>query len=205
MLGFVVNYPVPVPWNLTTDEAEDLIQSVSPFVSTCMVTGGSTETVVDLANIVQPNVVQLHYQESLAEINEITWELNRKGIKIVKALRIDQNGKCNFEITDPILAAKELSKTGISAILVDSYTESRTGGTGVMVNTSTFKMIQQGSTVPVILAGGLNPNNIYSLIKDLQPYAVDVLTGVEEKPGKKDEVRTRQFIKSVRMAKLSGK
>ena len=49
MLGFVVDYPVPVPWNLSTDEARNLIQCVTPFVSTCMVTGGSVEKVVDIS------------------------------------------------------------------------------------------------------------------------------------------------------------
>lgn len=197
MLGFVVDYPVPVPWNLTVNEARPLIQAVSPFVSTAIVTGGSVEKVIDLARKTRPNVVQLHYEENLGEIREITRELSGQAIKVVKALRIDKSGHCKFEIKDPVLAAKELEKTGISAILVDSYTETRPGGTGVRVNLSTFKMIQQESAVPVILAGGLNPDNIQSLVKDLQPYAVDVMTGVEERPGKKDEDSIKKFMKGV--------
>lgn len=200
-VGFVVDYPVPVPWNLTINEAKDLIQNVSPFVSTCIVTGGPVEKVVNIANKARPNIVQLHYQETLDEIREIADTLMLKGIKTLKALRIGKNGMCDFEIRDPVLAAKELSKTGISAILVDSYSESRPGGTGVMVSTSIFKKIQQETTVPVILAGGLNPDNIYSLIKEFHPYAVDVLTGVEEKPGKKSGERINHFMKNVLSAK----
>lgn len=197
MLGFVVDYPVPVPWNLSVNEARPLIQAVSPFVSTAIVTGGSVEKVLDLARKTRPNVVQLHYEESLDDIRKIARELNRLGIKVVKALRINRNGRCNFEIEDPAMAAKELAKTGISAILVDSYTETRPGGTGVMVDLSTFKIIQQASTVPVVLAGGLNPDNVRSIVKDMQPYAVDVMTGVEEKPGKKDEKSIKKFMKGV--------
>lgn len=197
MLGFVVDYPVPVPWNLTVNEARPLIQAVSPFVSTAIVTGGSVEKVLDLARKTRPNVVQLHYEESLADIREITRELRGQGMKVIKALRIDKNGHCNFEIEDPVLAARELAKTGISAILVDSYVETRPGGTGVLVNLSTFKMILQESTVPVILAGGLNAENVQPLVNELQPYAVDVMTGVEERPGKKDEDSIKQFMKGV--------
>lgn len=196
MLGFVVDYPTPVPWDLSIDEARELIQHVPPFVSTCVVTGGTVEKVIDIALETRPNVVQLHYKETLSEVKEIASELRIYGIKTMKALRIDSKGNCNFEINDPAMAVYELSKTGLSAILVDSYTESMPGGTGVMVNLSAFRTIQKESTLPVILAGGLNPTNIQSLINEVHPFAVDVMTGVEEKPGKKDAERILEFMKS---------
>lgn len=202
MLGFVVDYPSPVPWNLPVVEARDLIKGVSPFVSTCIVTGGSVEKVMDLVDKTKPNVVQLHYKETLAEVKEIAFLLGLKGIKTIKALRIDKQGKCDFDFTDPVLAVKELCNTGISAILVDSYTETRPGGgTGLMIDASTFTMIKQVSMKPVILAGGLNPSNIHTLVNELHPYAVDVMTGIEERPGKKDAQSIHQFMKMVSTAK----
>jgi len=205
MVGFVVNYPVPVPWNLTMVEAKKLIYQVPPFVSTCVVTGGSVEKVLALVNETCPNVVQLHYKETLQEVKEIAYQLKLRGIKTIKALRIGNNGNCDFEITDPVLATRELTKTGVSAILVDSYTVSKPGGTGITVDLSTFRNVQQASSLPVILAGGLNPTNVASLIHETHPYAVDVLTGVEETPGHKDSEEINKFMQNVRLADQSIK
>lgn len=197
MVGFVVDYPIPVPWNLTTTEAKKLIQQVPPFVSTCVVTGGSVEKILALVKKTCPNVVQLHYKETLQEVKELAHQLNLRGIKTIKALRIDDSGICDFEIADPTMAARELAKTGISAILVDSYTISKPGGTGVMVDLPTFRIIQHESSLPVILAGGLNPANILSIINKNRPYAVDVLTGIEKRPGYKEQVKIDRFMKNV--------
>lgn len=195
MLGFVVDYPTPVPWNLTRKAAKELIGQIPPFVSTCIVTGGDTAAVIETALMTTPNVVQLHYKETLKDIKEIAGTLRTHGIKTMKALRINGEGKCDFEIDDPVLAARELCKTGISAIIVDSYTEALPGGTGVMVDLSTFEKIQRESTLPVVIAGGLNPANIAPIIKKVHPFAVDVLTGVEIKPGEKNSEKITAFMK----------
>ncbi|WP_418792603.1 phosphoribosylanthranilate isomerase [Phosphitispora sp. TUW77] len=197
MFGFVVEYPVTVPWNLTKVEAGELIQQAPPFVSTCVVTGGSIEKILDIVTETCPNVVQLHYKETLQEVREIACQLKLRGIKTIKALRLDGEGKCDFEITNPVMAARELAKTGVSAILVDSYTPSRPGGTGVTPDLATFRIIQQESILPVILAGGLNQANILPLVQQTHPYAVDVLSGVEEIPGHKDPEKVIGFMRNV--------
>ncbi len=197
MLGFVVDYPIPVPWNLTPAKAGELIEQVPPFVDTCIVTGGSCEKVLTLVNKTCPNVVQLHHQETLDEVKEIARQLKIQGIKTIKALRIDSNGNCDFEISDPAMAARALAKTGIAAILVDSYTNSMPGGTGVTVDLATFRTIQQESSLPAILAGGLNSNNILPIIQKIHPFAVDVLTGVENKPGGKDPEKIERFMQKI--------
>jgi phosphoribosylanthranilate isomerase len=197
MLGFVVDYPVPVPWNITKAAARVLIDGVPPFVSTCVVTGGTVEKVLDVADATCPDVVQLHYKETLQDVKEVVERLNPRGIKVIKALRIDADGNCDFEINDPAVAARELAGTGVSTILVDSFTSSMPGGTGVTVDLSVFTAVQRVSPLPVILAGGLNPDNIRSIVQRVKPFAVDVLTGVEERPGYKDKEKVRQFIESI--------
>jgi len=197
MLGFVVDYPIPVPWNLTPAKARELIEKVPPFVGTCIVTGGSCEKVLTLVNKTCPNVVQLHHQETLDEVKEIARQLKIQGIKTIKALRIDSNGNCDFEISDPAMAARALAKTGIAAILVDSYTNSMPGGTGVTVDLATFRTIQQESSLPAILAGGLNSTNILPVIQKIHPFAVDVLTGVENRPGEKDPEKIERFMQNI--------
>jgi phosphoribosylanthranilate isomerase len=206
MVGFVVDYPAPVPWNLSIDEAAELMKMVPASVKSCVVTGGSVGKVLDMVGKIKPDVVQLHYKETLHEVKEIAGSLKVQGIETIKALRIDCDGKCDFEISDPALAARELSlKTEISAILVDSYTEAIAGGTGVRVDLSIFEIIKKNSSLPVILAGGLNPTNIHSLISEVDPDAVDVLTGVEEKSGKKDERKVREFINNARLSSARNK
>ncbi|MFP4016982.1 MAG: phosphoribosylanthranilate isomerase [Halanaerobiales bacterium] len=199
ILGFVVEYPLPVPWNLTTPQAEKLIAAVPASVNTSIVVGGSVERIIRIVDDTHPDIVQLHYKETLKEIEALAQVLSRRDIKVVKALCLDSEGRCNFEISDPILAVKELSKTGISAILIDSYTTSRPGGTGVQVDVTTFRNIQQECSLPLILAGGLNPENITTIVKNLHPYAVDVLTGVENEPNNKDINKLNEFVKGCRV------
>ncbi len=196
-LGLVVDYPVPVPWNLDPVRARQLIEKVPPLVSSSVVTGGPVEKVMAVARITRPDIIQLHYQETLTEVAELVEQLRRLGIKTIKALRIDGEGRCAFEIPEPAAAARALTETGIAALLVDSYTSCRPGGTGVAVDLSTFKTIQQETALPVILAGGLNPDNISQIVQAVNPYAVDVLTGVEERPGHKSPEKVQRFMHSV--------
>lgn len=196
--GFVVDFPVPVPWNLSPREAKPLIRRVPPFVSSCVVTGGPVDKVLALARATRPNIVQLHHQETLEEVKELASRLGRLGIKTIKALRIDGQGQCAFEIPDPITAAQALEETGISALVVDSFTTSLPGGTGIMVNLSTFNRVRKNIKLPVILAGGLNPGNALEVLVGSHPYAVDVLTGVEERPGRKDPGKVRDFMMTVK-------
>ena len=197
-VGFVVDFPVPVPWNLSRLKARQLIDKVPPFVSTCVVTGGTVEQVLAVAKATRPNMIQLHYQETLAEVKEIAQRLSRMGIKTVKALRFDRDGNCDFEITEPPLAARALADTKISALLVDSYTTARPGGSGVTVELSVFTTIRQATDLPVILAGGLNPANILPMIQAGNPYAVDVLTGVEASSGCKDPALVSRFMQKIK-------
>ncbi len=197
VLGFVVDYPVPVPWNLTPERARELIAYVPPFIQTCVVTGGDLKKILDIAAFTRPNLVQLHYRESLGEIAEMAHSLKQRGIKTIKALRINSDGRCDFDIPDPAVAAKALSESGISAILADSYTETMPGGTGKAVELSTFRKIKKESSLPVILAGGLNPANIGNIVCEAQPYAVDILTGAEKSPGCKDPDKIGRIMAAV--------
>ena len=94
-VGFVVDYPVPVPWNMTRAEARRLVEKVPPYVSSCVVTGGTVENILAVAEAVRPDLIQLHYQETLPEIKELAHRLGRQGIKTIKALRIERQGSGN--------------------------------------------------------------------------------------------------------------
>lgn len=201
-VGLVVEYPLPVPWNLSREEARTLLAAVPSEVEGWVVTGGEVEKIMAVARAVRPAVVQLHYQETLADVRELAERLNRIGIRTVKALRIDSEGRCAFEITDPIRAVEALAETMLSAVVIDSYTAVRPGGTGVELDLSVVQSIRRQSRLPLIVAGGLNPDNVGRVIAEIRPLAVDVLTGVEALPGKKDPEKIRQFMASVQKAAM---
>ena len=86
------------------------------------------------------------------------------------------------------------------AVLVDSRLDGLEGGTGTTFNwEKTRGMVQAMSlTVPVIVAGGMTPVNVRAAINVFQPFGVDVVSGVEAKPGKKDPEKVRAFVRAVR-------
>lgn len=85
-----------------------------------------------------------------------------------------------------------------SAILLDAFDEQAHGGTGKPVDWDVAAAIVQAARVPVVLAGGLNPDNVAEAIRKVRPYAVDVSSGVESAPGMKDHGKVRAFIEAVR-------
>ena len=112
----------------------------------------------------------------------------------------------------PVIHGNLLKKGGIQvknrlrekifALMIDSHSDSAVGGTGTTFDwRSTQGLIQSlGSFVPVIVAGGLTPTNVAEAIRILKPWGVDVASGVEAAPGKKDPQKVRDFISAVRKA-----
>ncbi len=198
-VGFVVEYPVPVPWNLAREEAAGLLAAVPPFVSRVVVTGGAAETVIAIADFLSPDVVQLHTDNSIAETALVSRELTARGIGLVRALRIDVGtGETSGEIPDPIEAALALQGTGIRALLVDARTDSMPAGTGVSVSWDLARRIREAVRIPLILAGGLNAGNVREAIEAVRPYAVDVISGVELSRRVKDPALVEEFVRQVR-------
>ncbi len=195
--GFVVEYPADVPWNLNAEKAASLVKQASGGISTFMVTGGSPDRVVSLARKVRPDFVQLHHEETLAEVSEISARLKALEISTVKALRIDGNGRLNFEIPDIAAAAKALERAGTNALLIDSFTRDRPGGSGRAVDSGAYVALRKSTSLPVILAGGLTPGNLGALVPaGCPPYMLDVLSGVESSPGIKDKDKVTAFVKA---------
>jgi phosphoribosylanthranilate isomerase len=80
-------------------------------------------------------------------------------------------------------------------VLLDTYVEGVPGGTGEAFD---WSLIPQGLSKPLILAGGLTPENVAGAVAQVKPYAVDVSGGVEASKGIKDHAKIRAFIKAVK-------
>jgi phosphoribosylanthranilate isomerase len=104
--------------------------------------------------------------------------------KAIKALRIRDAGS--------LAVAAEYD---VDALLLDTYTDSQHGGTG---RTFDWQLAVQAKQFgrPIILSGGLTPENVREAIATVQPYAVDVASGVEQAPGRKDPDKLRRFIEA---------
>ena len=198
-VGVVVEYPVPVPWNLNREEAAELLPLVPCFVSRAVVTGGPVEVVLSIAYRLRPHLVQLHTDNPVEETAGLAGELAGAGIGLIRALRIDvASGSAIGETPDPLEAARALQDTGICGLVVDARTDKLPAGTGQTLDWALVRRIRDTVRVPVILAGGLTPANVREAISAVRPYAVDVITGVESARRVKDPALVREFVRRAR-------
>lgn len=128
------------------------------------------------------DVVQLHGDEAPGECRGLPG-------RVIKAVRV---------------AAPEdlegLERYPVRAILLDAKVESHYGGSGCRFDWSLLSGYRAG--LPMILAGGLNPENVAQAVRQVRPYAVDVSSGVESSPGVKDREKMELFVRRVRLAAL---
>lgn len=143
--------------------------------------------------------VQLHGEESpqqVSSIRQATEELQIKIIKTIPASIVQQHTLGYFA------GGEEL----VDAIMVDSGSEQKRGGTGKpfdwMRAASAIAEVQRRNKV--IIAGGLTPANVSAAVALLRPWAVDAVTGLESEPGKKDHAKLRAFISAVRAVNISA-
>lgn len=186
-LGFVF-YP-PSPRSVTAEQAQSLVQQVPAFVSVvALVVNIQPPELVALADMVDFDVIQFHGDESAEQCQQLAKSVNKRW---VKALRINKD----TDDVDTISAKiKHYAEAGASSILLDAYHKDAYGGTGERFD---WSLIPKDSVLPIILAGGLTPDNIGDTLK-LPIQAVDVSGGIESAKGIKDAGKMAAFIRSVK-------
>jgi phosphoribosylanthranilate isomerase len=190
-VGFIVGVESS-PRNLSFKEAKNLICKVPLFVNSVVVAvPENTDKVRDICNILHPNAVQIHGNMSSFDLLFVKEEF--PNLRLIRAIK-----------AEPKNAKKRAldAVKNFDAVLLDSYARGKHGGTGVIHNWElSVKIKQVIHPIPMILAGGLNPENISDAISYVQPYAVDVSSGVENHPGIKDRIKIRTFIKRAKDVK----
>jgi phosphoribosylanthranilate isomerase len=192
-IGCIVNISKS-PRNVDIDQAKKIFDSLPPFVSSVAVLyPESMDYVIDSINRLQPSAVQIHGNNlKFHEIEKLSRII--KQTKLIQSLAIDTNtGTTNCVDSDPLKAALKLSSV-IAGIHIDSSVNGVSGGTGRCFNWSIAKTIKEQVDVPIILAGGLKPSNVAEGITYVKPFAVDVSSGVEARPGVKSYQKIREFI-----------
>nr|NLI49491.1 phosphoribosylanthranilate isomerase [Propionibacterium sp.] len=201
-LGFVVDYPADVPWNLTLPQARALMALVPRDVERVAVVGEDPDHILTIADALGPDLVQLHADEDPATTALLVDALHARGVRVAKALRFDvASGALRTRHAvgdDPAAAARRYVDLGVDVLLVDSMSATRPAGTGRTVDLSVARSIRDGAGVPVVLAGGLRPDNVAAAIAAVEPNGVDVISGVEHPVGRKDPAQVRAFLAAVR-------
>ena len=199
ILGFVTEYPIQVPWNLNRSEASTLIEQVQAPHRSCVVTGGTPEKVIELAASLRPSMVQLHYHETLADTIQISDALRGFDIDVIKTIpltfedRILQFGTAKLET---IVA--ELSQSSLYGLLVDSRGPANASENSTKLDLNFCQTIIKMSSKPVIIAGGINADNVRDIVALTGAKFIDVMSGVESIPGKKDPALLQRLLTSVR-------
>lgn len=184
----LVFYP-PSPRAVTVEQAQALVKAVPAFVTVvALVVNMPQDELMELANSVPFDVIQFHGDESPEHCQQLANAVNKRWIK---ALRINTDSDTLESVQGQI---NDFADAGASSILLDAYHQYKYGGTGARFD---WSLIPNDSSLPIILAGGLDTQNVASTI-DLPIYAVDVSGGIEVDKGKKDTAKMRAFMKAVK-------
>lgn len=167
---------------VTPGAAATLRREVPPFVSTVLLLSDASEAEArDAIALVAPDFVQLHGRES-PEL------CDRLGRPFIKGVSVGSRADVEAAVRDYPRAA---------ALLLDSHRAGGLGGTGQVFD---WAAVPRGMPLPVILAGGLTPANVGEAVRMAVPHALDVSSGIEAAPGRKDPEKMRAFVEAVRVA-----
>ena len=185
-LGFTVRLPTGVHDGLTEAKARDLIARLPPFITSVAITYVSTaRDAVELCRYLGVTALQLHGEFPLGELRLIRVALPH--LKLIRAVHVTG--------PEAVARARALERH-VDAIILDTYDSvtGRGGATGKTHDWTLSREIVGALRVPVILAGGLTPDNVVEAIRTVSPWAVDVHTGIEDADGTRNLAKLRSFI-----------
>ena len=196
-VGFITDVPVETPRKIDLNTAAELISKVPIFVdSVLVIMPNDAKHALEMIEVAKPDVVQIHNDLGVDELEIIR---NNTATGIVKTISIPTNIKNSADTIDAVVKqVNDLTDRGlVDGILLDSSAAGKVGGTGAVHDWSVSRAVVEAVDVPVILAGGLNPDNVGDAAKSVLPYAVDTASGIET-DGMKDEKKICRFIREAR-------
>lgn len=191
-VGLLTEVPLESPRKIDSTTAVSLTEALPKGLdSVLVIMPKNAAEALRLIEKVRPDIVQIHSDLSLSELERLN---DKADLPVIKALFVPA------EPTPALTAGlftkvRELEVSGVvDAVLLD------TGyGTGRVHDWDLSRRVVQESSLPVVLAGGLNPGNVQEAVRAVAPYAVDTASGVET-GGKKDALKIKTFIEEVRCA-----
>jgi phosphoribosylanthranilate isomerase len=184
-LGIIVDFP-PSPRHIALPDAQEITRDASlPIVAVTV--NQSLEQLLRIQEVMAPHALQLHGDES----PELVRQLVQNGVRVWAV--------ASGERQAVLARAREMSDAGAEVILVDARITNAQGtiygGTGHVADWEAARLlVDEGHRVA--LAGGLNPQNVHAAIEQVQPWLVDVISGVEACKGVKDADKILSFVKN---------
>lgn len=173
-LGFV--FHPPSPRNISSDQAAGIIAQLPPFIQCVgLFVDQTAEKVNQTVTHCRLDLVQLHGDESPDYCKLVK-------SRIIKAIRVKNK-----------ISLEDMRSYQVSAFLLDAWSPLAHGGTGLSFDWELA--IAASGKGRIILAGGLTPENVADAVRLVNPYAVDVSSGVEVSAGKKDPEKILEFVK----------
>ncbi len=205
-----LNFSLKSPRYVSAEQAAAISQALPAEVARVGVfVNSSLGDVLSVAAQVGLTHVQLHGGEPEGFVRQLHTELQRatrrpdQPSKIIYVSRV--RSEALEELEQQLVTLADWSPV-ISGILLDAYHPSSHGGTGQRLDWSGLSACRhlwtqsRGAACPLILAGGLTPENVAQAIDMVRPFGVDVASGVEAEPGRKDPAKVRQFVKNALQA-----
>jgi len=171
-LGFVF---ATSPRQVAPEAVQAIVSQLPPFVTTVGVfVNEKVSRIEELRSFCRFDLVQLHGDET----EEMAAQL---GPRVIKAVRVRAD------------APTDVQPYGKATLLLDAYAPGAAGGAGKTFDWG--RAVAVAKKGPIVLAGGLTPENVAQAIETVRPYGVDVSSGVEIGPGRKDHAKIQQFIR----------
>ncbi|KOX91908.1 N-(5'-phosphoribosyl)anthranilate isomerase [Haloarcula rubripromontorii] len=184
-VGVIHGVPVDTPREVDEETAMRLVDGVPPFVTSVLVTMPTTvQEAVRRVDRIEPDAVQVHDGLSPAELGALDSRITQDIVAVVEANA----------------PAIEDYATHADALLVDSVDADGGGGTGETHDWERTRAVVDSLDVPVVLAGGLTPENVAEAVETVGPFAVDVASGVEQSGGRKDHDAVGRFVRNATRA-----
>jgi phosphoribosylanthranilate isomerase len=170
------------PRAVDLERARQIVDAVPPFVTTVTLVVDPTAAEVErILDEVRPRLLQFHGEESAEFCTQF-------GVPYIKAVRVGPK-------VDLLQYARLYEDA--AGLLLDAFVDGKAGGTGASFD---WSLIPRNLPLPVILAGGLTPENVTAAVRQVRPWAVDVASGVESAKGIKDAAKVKAFIQGARNA-----
>ncbi|WP_425918894.1 phosphoribosylanthranilate isomerase [Acinetobacter sp. TSRC1-2] len=181
-IGFV--FYAPSPRSVTIPQAQELAKHIPAYVQIVgLFVNATADEIAQVIQAVPLDMLQFHGDETAEQCQQIAQKTKRRWYKAIQV-------KPELDVINTI---KSYQKAGASAVLLDAWHPELKGGTGHQFDWSQFPKLD----IPLILAGGLKPENIEEAIKTTGAYAVDVSGGVESAKGIKDQQLIEHFMQGV--------
>lgn len=179
-LGVICDVPVDTPREVSAERATALVSSAPPFVTTVLVTMcEDADRVIELVETVDPDAVQLHGGGEPAVLERLQAAVDADVVLAIDADEVSVAGRYDGVV---------------DALLVDTVSDDGGGGTGETHDWERTREAVADLETPVVLAGGLTPANVADAVRTVEPFAVDVASGVEAEGGVKDADAVRSFV-----------